>query len=82
MIECADASMTVDLVNVRHIFPDGTVSHSDACTVNGSSIRYVHLPRTENGTISAHVASYIKKADLVFGSKAARIGDKKRKIDS
>ena len=78
VVESADANMNTTLRDASQVSPDGTVVAMDVAFVQGSTVRYVHIPPAV--PIVKHVEQYMKTVERV--SKTAgghKIIDRKRK---
>ena len=65
VIEDTDPGMKVTLSDVKETKPDGTISCSEMMTIEGSAIRYVHIPRSVN--TRTLLADYVRKTDRIRG---------------
>jgi hypothetical protein len=53
--------MNVTLYHARQVCPNGSVLEVDMILVNGSTIRYVHLPKEIK--IVSHLSTYIRRIE-------------------
>ena len=81
IISEADRAMNLILSDTKHVFPNGTVSHSESASISGMSIRYVHFPHHIKPR--PHLNEYIKKIDRIKGhSNPHAIVNRAKRIDS
>lgn len=82
-MEEVDRAMSVSLIDAKHVFPNGNTIVKDVIHVNGSAIRYVHLPNVNS---KAQVDSYLQTLDrLGRSSKPQQYKEtesKRRRIQS
>lgn len=57
IIEEADENMNLTLHNVQQVFPSGYSRTMDLAFVNGTNIRYVHIPSRINAV--KHLGNYV-----------------------
>ena len=78
VVDSADANMNVTLRDAQQVYPDGTVVAMDVAFVQGSTVRYVHIPPAV--PIVKHVEQYMKTVERVSKTAGAhKIIDRKRK---
>jgi len=77
VIDSVSNNMDIGLSNAKEVFPDGCISESLFLHVNGSSIRYVHIPPKLNTHLL--MSNYIKNLENV--SKITTTRTSKPKID-
>lgn len=65
VMEDTDPGMKVTLSDVKETRPDGSISYSEMMTIEGSAIRYVHIPRSVN--TRNLLADYVRKTDRIRG---------------
>ena len=61
----SDPGMKVTLREVKEVRPDGSKTHSEFMSIEGSAIRYVHIPRSIN--MRSLLADYVKKTERIKG---------------
>jgi small nuclear ribonucleoprotein (snRNP)-like protein len=62
IIEEADSNMNLTLHDVQQTFPNGFSRELDIAFVNGSQIRYVHIPSTINAVKNLRDYVYVLSA--------------------
>ena len=66
ILDEADRGMNLIISAATQVFPDGTTVYADTATVNGPSIRCVHIPPKVK--LNSHMSDYIKKIDRIKSS--------------
>jgi small nuclear ribonucleoprotein (snRNP)-like protein len=66
IIEEADENMNVTLHDVKQIFPNGSVRNLEITFVNGTNIRYVHIPSRIHAV--KHLGNYVSTRSDTFCS--------------
>lgn len=80
IIDSSDANMNMTLINARQVFPSGQVVEMETTFVQGSTVRYVHLPNEL--PIVKHMDIYMKTIERVARCREPhKIVDRKRKAD-
>jgi small nuclear ribonucleoprotein (snRNP)-like protein len=64
IIEEADENMNVTLHDVKQIFPNGSIRNLEITFVNGTNIRYVHIPSRIHAV--KHLGSYVSSISIFF----------------
>lgn len=76
-IEASDPYMNTTLTNAKVMLPDGSASEHDSYSLQGTSIRYVHLP--PKIPARSAVTTYVKRLESVRKRNApGKIVDRKK----
>lgn len=63
VVDTADKSMNLSLLNCTQTLPDGKVAHFESMSIDGKAIRYVHFPAKLR--LGSLVGEYVRKTERI-----------------